>query len=79
MDGGCTMSTYQSQTSTGQTVTRKRLNNANATQRQLMRQLNAAANDLPSPQDSEAYWQYQNEVMQPIRDAIIAARTEETA
>jgi hypothetical protein len=79
MDGGRTMSTYSSQTSSGQTVTRTRLNNANATQRQLMRQLNAAANDLPSPQDREAYWKYQNEVMQPIRDAIIAARTEETA
>jgi hypothetical protein len=43
-----------------------------------MRQLNAAANELPSLTDREAYSQYQNKVLQPIRDAIIAAGNEGT-
>lgn len=56
----------------------RRLNNANAVQRQLMRQLNAAANELPPLTDREAYSEYQNNVLQPIRDAIIAAGNEGT-
>ena len=47
-----------------------RLNGANPKQRELIRELLKAANGLPDPTDRVAYWDYQNTVMQPIRDAI---------
>lgn len=47
-----------------------RLNGANPKQRELIHELNKAASGLPDSADREAWWEYQNTVMQPIRDAI---------
>lgn len=49
------------------------LNNANKAQRLIMRELNAAANNCPPVTEREAFEKYQNEILQPIRDAILAA------
>jgi hypothetical protein len=46
------------------------LNNATPEQRVLIRQLMEAAGKLPPVTDREAYWEYQNTVMEPIRQAI---------
>jgi hypothetical protein len=47
-----------------------RLNSATPEQRVLIRKLIEAAGKLPPVTDNEAYWEYQNTVMEPIREAI---------
>jgi hypothetical protein len=49
------------------------LNNANKTQRLIMRELSNAAWDCPPSLQKEAFDKYQAEVLQPIRDRILAA------
>jgi hypothetical protein len=51
----------------------KRLNNANKEQRILMMKLSSVANDCPPISDKESFQKFQDEVLQPIRDAIIKA------
>jgi hypothetical protein len=51
------------------------LNSANREQGKLIVQLITLASDLPRWEDREAYDKYQEEVMQPVRDAIRAAGT----
>ena len=50
-----------------------RLNSANKEQRELIQRLFAAGNNCPSIFDREAFDDYQAQVMQPIRDAIVEA------
>jgi len=52
------------------------LNNANKTQRLIMRELSNLAWDCPPRFEKEAYEKYQNQVLQPIRDRILAAADE---
>jgi hypothetical protein len=47
-----------------------RLNGANARQRELGRELMVASFSLPSELDQDAWWQYQEEILEPIRKAI---------
>jgi hypothetical protein len=48
------------------------LNKATKEQAKLMGELRRLGNDCPPPLDKEAFNAYQIEVMQPIRDLIIA-------
>jgi hypothetical protein len=49
------------------------LNNANAEQRKLIMKLNTIANDCPAITDKEAFNDYQEKYLQPIRNAIMKA------
>jgi hypothetical protein len=49
------------------------LNNANAEQLKILHELRAAAVNCPPVTDREAYQKYHTEVMQPIRDRVLAA------
>jgi hypothetical protein len=49
------------------------LNNANAEQRKLIMELNKVANNCPPITEKEAFNDYQEKHLQPIRDAIIKA------
>jgi len=48
-----------------------RLNNANAAQREVMRELSSKAWDCPPRFEKEAFEKYQSEVLQPLRDKIL--------
>jgi len=52
------------------------LNNANKEQRLIMRELSNAAWDCPPRYEKEAFEKYQNQVLQPIRNRILAAADE---
>jgi hypothetical protein len=49
------------------------LNNANKAQRQIIIELFRAGNSCPPVLEREAFDEYQARIMQPLRDAIIAA------
>jgi hypothetical protein len=49
------------------------LNNANKAQRQIILELFTAGNSCPTVLDRQSFDEYQARVMQPLRDAIIAA------
>ena len=49
------------------------LNNANEEQRKLIMKLNTVANNCPPITDKQAFNDYQENYLQPIRDAIIKA------
>jgi hypothetical protein len=49
------------------------LNNANAEQRKLIIKLNTVANNCPAITEKQAFNDYQENYLQPIRDAIIKA------
>lgn len=53
------------------------LNNANKAQQALMRELSSAANACPPVTDREGFEAFQRDVLQPIRDRIIAAGDKE--